>query len=112
MNTSLQGRIEDFRLSSILTLLELEHQTGLLMVTNFRTRHSGTLFVREGRVVRATIDGRRHPVESEAVLTMLSWSSGAFEFLASEVQLTDEVRSSTTTLILEAARRLDETTRH
>jgi len=105
---SLSGSLEDFRLSAPLVLLELEHKSGLLMVTHARTGSCGTVFVRQGRVVRAAIEGRSDRQNSEAVIEMLSWNRGTFEFLPAAVDLADEVGSSTTTILLEAARRQDE----
>ena len=39
---------------------------------------------------------------------MLTWGAGSFDFLAGDVGGVDEIQASTTYLLMEGARRLDE----
>ncbi|MBI2899132.1 MAG: DUF4388 domain-containing protein [Planctomycetes bacterium] len=107
----LQGRLEEFRLPSILTLLELEHKSGVLHLGDLVSGGTGSAFVRQGRIVQASLEGRDAPANFEAVLAMVAWEHGVFEFHSGEVPHEDAVGTTTTHILLEAARRHDETTR-
>ncbi len=64
--------------------------------------------MRNGRILAARLDGRTAPVNDECVFRMLSWKAGAFVFDQTEVEMDDEVGASTTHLLMEGARRMDE----
>jgi hypothetical protein len=70
-------------------------------------REVGRLFLRRGRIIRAAIE---EPALSGAVAVyqMLTWGAGSFDFLAGDVGGVDEIQASTTYLLMEGARRLDE----
>jgi hypothetical protein len=68
----------------------------------------GRVFLRGGRVVRARIADRPAPKNHQAVYAMLTWAEGSFEFSARDVDMEDEVKASTTALLMEGARRIDE----
>jgi two-component system OmpR family response regulator len=101
----LTGSLEEFGLSSVLIVLELERKSGVVNLT--AETSSGRITLREGRVIRADIDGsaRRGPL---AVYEMLNWKRGRFEFRTGEVDGEDEIGSSTSFLLLEGARLQDE----
>jgi DNA-binding response OmpR family regulator len=107
--TGLHGMLEQFGLSSILVILDMEKKSGILSVRH--DNETGRLMVREGRVVAAGFDGKEAPRHADAVYRLLGWSEGAFEFAAGEVRADDEVQCTTTQLLLEAARRIDESAR-
>jgi CheY-like chemotaxis protein len=103
--TVLSGLLEEFGLSSLLIVLELERKTGVVIM---RTPQAvGRIYLRQGRVVRAQIEGsdRRGQL---AVYDMLGWPRGRFEFNVGEVSGEDEIGSSTSFLLLEGARLQDE----
>ena len=80
-------------------------KNGILLVE--RTNETGRIFLRKGRVIRAAID--EPPVAgAAAVYQMLTWGTGSFDFLAGDVGGVDEIQASTTFLLMEGARRLDE----
>lgn len=105
------GTIEDISLASLLVLLELERKHGFLIVTNCRTGERCRLFLRDGRIVGAVHDARRRLRDAEVVFHALQWSRGTFEFKAVRVEMRDEVGLTTTHLLIEATRRLDEAAR-
>ena len=70
-----------------------------------------SLFLRDGRIVGAVLDDCIAPRHAELVYHALGWSRGTFEFKAVPVEMRDEVGASTTQLLMEASRRLDEATR-
>jgi DNA-binding response OmpR family regulator len=110
MGAGLKGDLSQIGLSSLLVLIELERKTGLLTVHN-DDGQAGQILVRDGRVVHARIANREQPVDAEAVYLLLTWSVGEFELAACVVEGPDRVGVSTTTLLLEGARQLDEARR-
>jgi len=103
--SALRGALDQLGLASVLTVLEMERKSGILLCE----RESGVarLFLRKGRVVRADSD---EPLLSgaAAVYEALSWRTGTFDFLIGDIGGVDDIQSSTTFLLLEAARRVDE----
>jgi CheY-like chemotaxis protein len=103
--SAFRGRVDEINLASVLGLLEMERKTGILLVE--REDASARLFLRKGHVLRADCD---HPRLSgaAAVFEALSWRAGSFDFLIGDIGGVDEIQTSTTFLLLEAARRVDE----
>jgi CheY-like chemotaxis protein len=104
--TALSGVLEQFGLSSVLVLLDLERKSGVTIVAGSAGR--GRIYVREGRVVRATIEGQSGRSGALAVYEFLTWSEGRFEFHPGEIEGDDEIGSSTSFLLMEGARLQDE----
>lgn len=105
--SSLRGDLAQVGLSSLLVLIEMERKTGLLTL-RAPNGPSGQILVREGKVVHARLDDVEEPVDAECVYYMLTWGSGEFEFTACLVEGADRVASSTTHLLMEGARLMDE----
>jgi DNA-binding response OmpR family regulator len=103
---ALAGTLEQFGAASVLMLLDLERRSGVLIVTAALGR--GRIYVREGRVLRATVEGQPQLKATMAVFELLTWSEGRFEFHAGPVEGEDEIGSSTSFLLLEGARLQDE----
>ncbi len=103
--SALRGRVDEIGLASILGLLEMERKTGIILVE--RDDASARLFMRKGHVIRADCD---HPrlTGAAAVFEVLAWRGGSFDFLVGDIGGVDEIQTSTTFLLLEAARRFDE----
>jgi hypothetical protein len=106
----LRGEVQNVGLPTLLTILDMERRSGLLLIQRQGTL--GRLHIREGRVVRARIEGSKRgegPAGgAEAVYQMLSWPDGQFELWQAVVEGHDEVGASTTFLLMESARRTDE----
>ena len=99
------GDLGSIGVSALLTMFEMERKTGRLVL---KGAEKGRMFLREGRVLAASVDGDAPRNGAEAVYAMFSWESGKFEFTYSDVDMEDSIQTSTTHLILEAARRVDE----
>ena len=99
----LTGDLTQLGVSILLTIMEMERKSGLIVLES--SEHMGRIFVRDGRVVSATCDGFS---DEAAVYEMLSWESGTFQFRAIDVEMEDTVQSTTTHLLMEGARRMDE----
>jgi DNA-binding response OmpR family regulator len=105
--SGLQGTLDQLGLSSLLTLLEMERKSGILALSS-PTGDRARIFLREGRVVSARFDGRPEPKNELAIYQLLRWDEGRFEFSALEVDMLDEIESTTTALLMEGARLIDE----
>lgn len=112
-SSGIQGTLEQLGLSSLLVMVEMERKSGILRLE--RKGMTGRIFVRDGRVIAARLDGDRAPEKArkgaETVYHLLTWADGRFEFSAVEVEMEDEVQSSTTHLLMEGARLIDEQNR-
>jgi two-component system OmpR family response regulator len=111
LGPSLRGDLSQIGLAALLTMIEMERKTGVLTLRDPASA-SAQILVRGGRVVHARLDDRADPVDAECVYHLLSWSAGTFELIACEVEGADRVHTSTMNLLLEGARRLDESAQH
>ena len=105
------GASEDISLASLLVLLEMERKTGMLVLARRGSRERCRLFLREGHLVAAFLDGDPSRVHRELLYEIVGWSAGVFEFKALPVEMRDEVGADTTHLLMEALRRSDEQAR-
>jgi DNA-binding response OmpR family regulator len=110
---AIHGTLEQLGLSALLVMIEMERKSGVLAVR--RAGAAGRLFAREGRIIAARVDGDRAPESARkgaaAVYHMLTWSEGQFDFSAVQVEAEDEIQMSTTGLLMEGARLIDEAAR-
>jgi DNA-binding response OmpR family regulator len=108
--SAIHGTLEQLGLSSLLVMVEMERKSGILRLE--RKGATGRIFVREGRLIAARLDGDAAPEAArkgaETVYHLLTWSDGRFEFSAVEVEMEDEVQATTTHLLMEGARLIDE----
>jgi CheY-like chemotaxis protein len=105
--SSLRGDLGQVGLSSLLVLIEMERKTGLLQL-RAPGGPSAQVLVRDGKVVHARLDDIEEPVDAECVYFLLTWGAGEFEFMSCLVEGVDRVNVSTTHLLMEAARLIDE----
>jgi hypothetical protein len=103
---SLHGGLDQIGLATLMTVLDMERRSGVLMIR--RTGELGRLWLRRGGVVRARVDGLIARSGKPAIYYLMSWSDGRFELTAGDVDGVDEIDTPTTYLLMEAARRLDE----
>lgn len=108
--TALNGRLEQLQLSSLLVMMEMERKDGILSLKDSRTGTVGRIFLRGGQVIAAKLS-KSNMAGKESVYEMLSWKAGTFSFNATEVDMEDEIKSSTTHLLMEGARLIDEANR-
>lgn len=106
--SGIRGSLSDIGLSSLLVLMELEKKTGTLLLTRLGPPERCKLHVVGGRVFQAHFEAGPPLRNAEAVYYLLAWAQGNFEFHAAHVAVADEIQSSTTGLLMEAARRADE----
>lgn len=105
----LKGDLEHVSAASLLSFLEIEKKTGVLLIVGDRVAR---LFVKNGVPLRAELEGQRSALPSRAVVhEVLGWTSGQFELSAEDVTVTDEIRTSISQLVLEHAKMTDERNR-
>ena len=107
----LTGGVDGISIAFVLLLLEMERKSGLLILRDAGTGERCRVFVRDGQVVGARMDDVATLRDTELVCHVLRWSGGSFEFKAMAVEMRDRVRATTTELLLEVTRRLDEAER-
>jgi CheY-like chemotaxis protein len=104
--TTLRGEIEHVGVSSLLSFLEMERKSGVLLVISGDVAR---LFFADGRLLRAEIEGESPPLSSRAAaMRILDAVAGQFEFAPQDVAERDELGMSVTALLLEHAREVDE----
>ncbi|MEZ4400336.1 MAG: response regulator [Kofleriaceae bacterium] len=109
LGPSLKGDLAQIGLAALLTMIEMERKTGVLTLRD-PSASTAQVLVRNGRVVHARLDDRPEPVDADCVYYLLTWSTGSFELITCDVEGVDRVQTSTMNLLLEGARRLDEST--
>jgi len=102
----LRGDLGQLGVSAVLTILEMERKSGILVLR--KGSITGRVFMKEGRALAAFFDEKPQPRGAEAVFEMLTWREGRFEFTGLEVEMEDQIKTSTTHLLMEGARRIDE----
>jgi hypothetical protein len=109
LEPALRGRLEQFGLATVLTFLDLERRSGeLVVVADQGNERVGRLWLRQGRVLRARIEGSRR-LNKSAVYELLGLERGRFSFSQVDLDgLADELGVPTMQLLMEAARRVDE----
>ncbi len=106
---NLRGDLEQVSSASLLSFLEIERKTGVLLLVGDKVAR---LFVNRGVPLRAEIEGGATRLPSKAVIfEILTWTSGQFELTEQDVVMTDDVRMSMSQLVLEHAKMTDEAQR-
>jgi Domain of unknown function (DUF4388) len=102
------GDLGRVAIASVLSLLEVERMTGSLRLLH--NAQKAVLFVKEGRMLDAElVDSDEKPLE--VLELVLQWERGSFRFVVEEVDRPDLLRMTTTALILDALREVDENSR-
>jgi DNA-binding response OmpR family regulator len=103
-----QGSLKMLGIASLLSTLEMEKRSGVLVLVSANSNLRARLFLRQGQIVRAGLDGPRRLINRDAIYSILRWTEGRFEFNAADIAVEDDVKAPTTALLIEGARRLDE----
>jgi len=98
------GDLEDFPLVDLLGALDTNHKSGVVVLTA-ASGARGEIYFREGTIVDAEV-GRLSGLD--AVCRLFSWAQGRFEIEWKSIRRKDAVAKDTSTLLMEALRRLDE----
>ncbi len=106
---ALAGNLSEVGVSSLLVLMDMDRKDGVLtVIREGDTEVEAKLYLRQGRPIAAEIIGLDEPRNELAIYFILEWSNGRFSFEAATVEREAEIESSTTALLMEGARRIDE----
>jgi Domain of unknown function (DUF4388) len=100
---SFQGSIQELPVPDIIQLVSVSGKTGMFMLV--RSGERGYIYLRNGRIVHAELGNLRG---EEAVYALAIWSTGDFQFSPGKEIETVTIEKTNTSLLMEAARRLDE----
>ena len=100
---SFQGSIQELPVPDIIQLVSVSGKTGMFMLV--RGAERGYIYLRNGRIVHAELGG---VTGEEAVYALAIWSTGDFQFTPGKETETASIDKTNTSLLMEAARRLDE----
>jgi CheY-like chemotaxis protein len=104
--SGIRGSLDQIGLSSLLVMIEIERKSGILLLKN--GQQIARVFLRKGRILAARFENRSELRGPEVIYELLRWTKGRFDFSSLDVEMEDEVGASTTQLLLEGARRIDE----
>ncbi|HZE99040.1 MAG TPA: DUF4388 domain-containing protein [Planctomycetota bacterium] len=110
--TAFRGTLDQIGLPSILSLVDMERKTGMLVLVLEPSKEKARLYFYEGRVVRASYDKKDRPKNADLVYELLGRTEGKFEFRNMIVDSKDEIHNPTAMLLLEGARLIDEGRHH
>ena len=100
---SFQGSIQELPVPDIIQLVSVSGKTGMFMLV--RGGERGYIYLKNGRIVHAELGNLRG---EEAVYALAIWSTGDFQFSPGKEGETVTIEKTNTSLLMEAARRLDE----
>jgi hypothetical protein len=98
-----QGSLAELHLPDIIQLISVSGKTGVFHLVD--DAHRGEIFLHEGKIVHAQIEDL---TGEEAVFALAIWNQGEFKFEPGVSTEARTISKSNTSLLMEAARRLDE----
>jgi len=105
-SSSMAGKIEEVPLPDLLQLLNTSKKNGVLVVTG---AHEGRIYLRQGRVYYAVVDGDHALGPQKSFNRIITWEEGDFELQPPDGQeFMVELDRSTEALLMDALRLLDE----
>jgi hypothetical protein len=100
---ALQGSLSDLALPDVIQLVSVSGKTGVFNLSG--DNGEGKIFLKEGQITDAIVGGLRGEY---AVYEMAMWRNGQFIFTPAVEAEQATITKSNTSLMMEAARRLDE----
>jgi hypothetical protein len=98
-----QGSLAELHLPDIIQLVSVSGKTGVFRLTG--GAHQGEIYLEKGRIVHAELGDLEG---EEAVYSLAIWREGEFRFDTGVAAPRQTIQKSNTSLLMEAARRLDE----
>ena len=107
---SMAGSIEEIPLAGVLQFLAASRKSGDLQVRDGETSRVGRVFMRDGFITNASLEGSAPGLRPEkAVMRMLGWVKGTFSLETATSEPGDErVVASIEHVLMESARQQDE----
>lgn len=101
---SLQGSLDSVNLADIMQLVSNSRQSGRFLLTK-DSGQTGIIYIKRGEIVHAEVESF---IGEDAIFTLIAWGQGKFVFEEGEFQVNASITRSVTSLLMEAARRIDE----
>lgn len=101
---SLKGSLQSINLADIMQLVSNSKQSGRFVLTK-NTGENGYIYIKDGEIIHAEVE---HFSGEDAVFTLISWGEGDFVFEEEAFDTPHTISRSVTSLLMEAARRIDE----
>jgi CheY-like chemotaxis protein len=106
-NMGLRGDLAQVGLSTLLVLVEMERKTGVLAVRS-TGGESAQIMIRDGKCLAAEMRGASKLADAACIYQLLRWKTGDFAFSAKPIEAADRIQLTTTQLLMEGARLVDE----
>ena len=101
---SLKGSLDSINLADIMQLVSNSRQSGRFVLTR-ESGNTGYIILKNGEMIHSEVDNFRG---EDAVFTLISWGKGEFLFEEGDYEAEVTIKRSVTSLLMEAARRIDE----
>lgn len=101
---SLKGSLESINLADIMQLVSNSRQSGRFILTKDDVS-KGYIYMQKGELVHAELGNFQG---EDAVFTLIAWGKGEFVFEEGEFDIKTSITRPVTSLLMEAARRIDE----
>ena len=109
-HTILSGSLKQIGLSSVLSMINLEQKTGILILDNVKKTEKVKAFIVNGEIFKAESEGVDF-ANQQAIYNALTWKGGKFAFYYQDIDIEDEINAPITSILLEGARLIDEALR-
>jgi DNA-binding response OmpR family regulator len=107
VSNGMRGDLSKVPITSLLAFAEMERRTAVVQM--MREGEKATLHLRDGAVMRIDLDSEYSELKGlERFFHILEWERGRFELTSTEVTAEDQLGLPTTFVLLEHARRHDE----
>ena len=100
---SLQGSLHHIQLHDVIQLVSVSGKSGIFHLK--KGNEQGKIFLKGGNIVHAELGAIKG---EEAVYTLAVWSEGEFYFEPDTEPTEETIKKNNTSLLMEAARRMDE----
>src|SRR5262249_52527333 len=105
-SAGLRGSLVDIGLGTLLSLLEFERKSGILMLA--RTNELARVFVSDGRLLKVESSTAHGGGGRERIMRLLDWRDGQFGLRPPSITGRHEIGIGVGVLLLEQARQGDE----
>ncbi|MEN3044002.1 MAG: DUF4388 domain-containing protein [Candidatus Hydrothermales bacterium] len=101
---ALEGTLEDFELTDILQIIQMGKKDGLLFIEH-PSGEKARIYIENSKVIHAECGGE---YDELAITKIFEWNKGKFKFEVGQVAPKKTINMPIPTLIMEAARKIDE----
>jgi len=101
---SLKGSLTSINLADIIQLVSNSRQSGRFILTR-NSGQKGLIYLKNGEISHAEVDEFKG---EDAIFSLISWNEGEFAFEEGTFETPTSVQRPITSLLMEAARRIDE----